>query len=52
MDLTYLLEYQKVIKDNSHPTHQFNFSVPAELQLFMYSFAEETYLLRGVIEFS
>ena len=52
MDLTYLLEYQKVIKDNSHPTHQFNFSVPAELQLFMYSSAEETYLLRGVIEFS
>ena len=52
MDLTYPLEYQKVIKDYSHPTHPFDFSVPAELHLFIYSFAEETYLLRGVIEFS
>ena len=49
--ITYLLEYQKVIKDYSHPTHQFNFSVPVELHLFMYSFSEETYLLRGGIEF-
>ena len=52
MDLTFLLEYQKVIKDYSHPTHYFNFSVPAELHVFMHSFAEGTHLLRGVIEFS
>lgn len=52
MDLTFLLENQKVIKDYSHPTHYFSFSVPAELHVFMHSFAEGTHLLRGVIEFS
>lgn len=45
MDLAFLLENQKVIKDYSHPTHYFSFSVPAELH-------EGTHLLRGVIEFS